>query len=281
MLSVCYAHSRMRSEPEPSGLPVTGGSAMHFRFRLRTLFVLVACVAMLIVVVPHWIPKGTGVARGEAEAKQQIRRGHITIYTYNMYDSDSRYDASTGLPIEQIGAGPLRPGDDAMNRVWGHNEYVRRWIAQGNVPPNSLKKYDRLILAPLLSVDGSSFVDLPLQTPVRIGSFRIVYSRSVHSGIRTHDIFVRGPATRWKHQVYGKDTKQFSAALISDDKILAIRCFFPGRNANESDKYERVDLLDSYTGICLAVDSRLGCVSSELDSSELKTDSPPEDGPQQ
>ena len=236
---------------------------MRFRFRLRTLFGLVAIVALLIVVVPHWIPKATGVARGEAEAEQQIRRGHVTIYTYNM-DANSYYDASVGLPLEQIGAGPLMPGDDALDRAWGHNEYIRRWMAKGNVPPNSLKTYNGLILAPLRSLHNSSFASLPVQTPVTIGSFQVLYSRSVHSGMRTHDFTVRGPETRWQHQAYGNDAGQFSAALIADGKILVIRYFFPDPTANGSDKYEVVHLLDSYTGILLAVDSRLGARRASL-----------------
>lgn len=255
-----------------------GSSRMRFRFRLRTLFGLVAIVALLVVVIPHWIPKATGVARGEAEAEQQIRRGHVTIYTYNM-DANACYDASIGLPLEQIGAGPVMPGDDALDRAWGHNEYIRRWMAKGNVPPNSLKKYNGLILAPLQSLHSSSFASLPVQTPVTIGSFQIMYSRSVHSGMQTHNITVRGPETRWSHQVFGDDAGQFSAALVADGKILVIRYSSSDPTANGSDEYELVDLLDSYTGILLADDSRLGRASSQLEPSEVKTDSPPDDDP--
>ena len=261
-----------------------GSSRMRFRFRLRTLFGLVAIVALLIVVIPHWIPKATGVARGEAEAEQQIRRGHVTIYTYNM-DANACYDASIGLPLEQIGAGPVMPGDDALDRAWGHNEYIRSWMAKGNVPPNSLKKYNGLILSPLRSLHSSSFASLPVQTPVTIGSFQILDLRSVHSGVRTHDITVRGPETRWQHQAYGNhqayrnDAGQFSAALIADGKILVIRYFSPDPTANGSDKYEVVHLLDSYTGILLAVDSRLGCALNQINPSEVKTNSPPDDDP--
>lgn len=230
---------------------------MRPRFRLRTLFALVTPVALLVVVVPHLIPKPTGFARGEAEAKQQIRRGHVTMYSVGMMmHPNSCYDASTGLPIEQI-EGDIILDVDAEERARGHNEFVRRWMATGNVPPNSLKEYDGLIRAPLTTLDGSSFVDLPIQTPVKIGSFRIVYCRTIRSGMRTHHIIVRGPATRWKYELFAEHSEQFSAALIADSKIVVIRCFILGPIENGNDKYERVDLLDAYTGILLAVDSRL------------------------
>ena len=222
---------------------------LRMRYSLRTLFGLVACSASVTAYLLILVPSRAGYVRGVAEAKQQIRRGHVTIYISNMADPESSYDASVGLPLEQIASGPVYTEID--ERIQGHNEFISRWMANGNVPPNSLAKYNTLIAAPLQNLDSSCFVDLPNRTTIKLGALRVVYSRDVTLGVRTHRISVRGPTTSWEHVEFVEKADPFSAALVADGKILVVRYVSPDQSGQGTQSYERVYLLDSYSGICL------------------------------
>lgn len=219
------------------------------RFSLRTLFGLVACSALVTAYLLFLVPSRAGYDRGVAEAKQQIRRGYVTIYISNMADPESSYDASVGLPLEQIASGPVYTEID--ERIQGHNDFISRWMENGNIPPNSLANYSTLIAAPLQNLDTSTFVELPNRTTIKLGALRVVYSRDVTLGVRTHRIGVRGPTTSWEHVEFVEKADPFSAALVADGKILVVRYVSPDQSGQGTQSYERMYLLDSYSGICL------------------------------
>ena len=80
-------------------------------------------------------------SRGVAEVRDQIRRGHLTLYTFGLRHFDQSYDSATGLPLEGI-AGCI-VDDSIFRRTKDHNDYIENWIRQGNTPPNSLLAYNR------------------------------------------------------------------------------------------------------------------------------------------
>ena len=86
---------------------------------------------------------------GVEEAWEQIRRGHLTLYTFGLRDFDRSYDPATGLPLEGIAGCEI---DESVSCAMEHNDYIKKWIDQGNTPPNSLRRYNRLIAKPFSEI---------------------------------------------------------------------------------------------------------------------------------
>ena len=120
------------------------------------------------------------LAEDGEEALEQIRRGHLTLYTFGLRHFDQSYDPDTGLPLEGI-AGCI-VSDSDLRRAQEHNDYIKNWINQGTPPPNSLRRYNRLIAKPISEISANSFVPLTLGKPVQLHGMKITYTTE-HNGL--------------------------------------------------------------------------------------------------
>ena len=180
----------------------------------------------------------------------QIRRGHLTLYTFGLRHFDQSYDSATGLPLEGI-AGCI-VDDSIFRRTKDHNDYIENWIRQGNTPPNSLLAYNRLIGAPFSEIPSGRFVALTPRKPIHFDDLNVSYSIDLGSGTDVdHNIRVKSSSFDWSHVVFIQDARDFGVALVADGQILAITCFADGKEGYAGKTYQSIQLFDRSTGISL------------------------------
>ncbi len=183
------------------------------------------------------------------EAREQIRRGHLTLYTFGLRDFDRSYDPTTGLPLEGIAGCVV--DESTLRRAREHNEYVKNWIRRGNTPPNSLLPYNRLIADPFSQIPASSFVPLTPQKPAKLANLEVTYAiiREV-TGSAYHTITVKSSSANWSNPVFIGNAARLGIALVADGRVVAITTSADDKEALGK-SYQSITLFDRPTGISL------------------------------
>jgi len=213
-----------------------------------------ALCTLILVLVALFSTHSNDYAKGVAEAKAQIRSGHITLYAYGHPGDGPDYDATTGLPLESIAR--CMPVDSIVERLRGHNDYIERWIATGNTPPNSLRNYNDVIDRPFATIPTSLFASLSNTEAIKLGGIQIAYSRMPlrSDDIEEYKFLVTTSDGAWSDTVF--NARNFLIALLADGRILAMTYVFDGKDSFPGWLDKRIQLFDTATGISLNYSKR-------------------------
>jgi hypothetical protein len=198
---------------------------------------------------PEWKERATFPAidqrrsLGVEEAQEQIRCGHSTLYSYGLRGVNN-YNPALGLPTQAIASCIV--DESILRRAREHNEYIENWIRQGNTPPNSLLRYNRLIADPFSEIPASSFVPLTPGKPVYLDHLEVSYT--INSDAFGGRIAFKSGSVNWSDTVDYGDARTLGVALVADGRIVAITNIAGDKEALGN---QFIELFDRPTGISL------------------------------
>ncbi len=82
-----------------------------------------------------------GYAIGVDEARKQLKSGNATLYTCGLRQLPEFLDRETGLPCDVIAGCVV--DNEIRGRQAGHNDTIRKFIAERGLPANSFKRWNK------------------------------------------------------------------------------------------------------------------------------------------
>jgi len=130
---------------------------------------------------------------GVEEAKREIANEYVTIYETGA-PKVMLYDTEFGLPVTYL---PEPINDIVEDRIKGHNEYLRNYVAVSGLPKNSLTKWNDIILNP-----QKYFA----QTDLKKTAFNPPYATATSALLQNHKVTVFGQGAQISLHIERKDT---------------------------------------------------------------------------
>jgi len=125
LISICLLafHQGLLLGQEPDALGATGRGSIRFPGKTST-----AALALDYKI-------------GAAEADIELNEGTATVYAYGLRDLLEFLNRETGLPYQFVAGCVVNREIEA--RTAGHNDRIRKYIAERGLPRNSFKRWDK------------------------------------------------------------------------------------------------------------------------------------------